>query len=329
MASGKNSRAVRNARAAVVTKRSTPWGMIAAVLVVVLFAGAIFGYYVVQNNAKQAKAAALAEWTPSRQQQGPVRQDPRNRHPAVRGRPARRSPNQQVAYTHSPPFGGTHDGYWAACNGVVYPTAVRSENMVHALEHGAVWIAYNPDKITGDALKTLRAKIDGQPYSLMSPYPGLDQPISLQSWGHQLKLSDPNDPRIDQFIQSLRSNQYQYPEPGASCAALGPGQFDQDNPPPFAPAPPVSAVNNTTVMPEVIAGAQGVTPRPGQVTALDYPAVGARGSPGTPLGAAVRHRGGGARAPAGRRHRRPAHRPRGRRPRCPPPTRWTSGSCRT
>jgi len=171
-------------------------------------------------------------------------------------------PNQTVAYTHSPPFGGTHDGYWAACNGVVYTTPVRNENMVHALEHGSVWIAYNPDKISGDALKTLSAKIDGQPYSLMSPYPNLDQPISLQSWGHQLKLSDPNDPRIDEFIQSLRSNQYQYPEPGASCAALGPGQFDQDNPPPFAPAPPVSAVNNATVMPEVIAGAQGVTPDP-------------------------------------------------------------------
>jgi len=261
MASGKNSRAVRSARSAVVAKRSTPWGMIAAVLVVVLFAGAIFGYYVVQNNAKQAKAAALAEWTPS-----DTNKDPSAKIPGIVIQPYAGAnhvqPNQTVAYTHSPPFGGTHDGYWAACNGVVYPNPVRSENMVHALEHGSVWIAYNPDKISGDALKMLSTKIDGQPYSLMSPYPNLDQPISLQSWGHQLKLSDPNDPRIDEFIQSLRSNQYQYPEPGASCAALGPGQFDQDNPPPFAPAPPVSAVNNTTVMPEVIAGAQGVTPDP-------------------------------------------------------------------
>ena len=235
MASGKNSRAVRSARSAVVAKRSTPWGMIAAVLVVVLFAGAIFGYYVIQNNAKQAKAAALAEWTPS---------------------DTNKDPSAKIAGIVIQPYAG------ADCDGTVYTTAVRNENMVHALEHGSVWIAYNPDKITGDALKTLSAKIDGQPYSLMSPYPNLDQPISLQSWGHQLKLSDPNDPRIDQFIQSLRSNQYQYPEPGASCAALGPGQFDQDNPPPFAPAPPVSAVNNTTVMPEVIAGAQGVTPDP-------------------------------------------------------------------
>jgi len=261
MASGKSSRAARNARAAVVTKRSTPWGLIAAVLVVVLFAGGIFGYYIVQNNAKQAKQAELSAFTPS-----PTNQDPSAKIPGVTVVPytggQHVQPNQTVAYTHSPPFGGTHDGYWAACNGVVYPTAVRNENMVHALEHGSVWIAYDPNRIAGDARKTLEAKVQGQPYTLMSPYPGLDQPISLQSWGHQLKLSDANDPRIDQFIQALRTNQYTYPEVGARCDALGPGLFDQDNPPPFQPAPPPSAVNNTTVMPEVVAGAQGVNPDP-------------------------------------------------------------------
>ena len=64
----------------------------------------------------------------------------------------------------------------------------------------------------------LYAKVEGQNYTMMSPYPGLDQPVSLQSWGHQLKLSDPDDPRIDQFISSLRQNQYTYPEVGARCA---------------------------------------------------------------------------------------------------------------
>jgi hypothetical protein len=259
MASGKNSRTVRNARAAVVTRRSTPWGLISGILVVVLFAGGIFGYYVVHNNEKQAKAEALTAYTPSE-----TNKDPSTKIQGIVVQPYAGAqhvqPNQTVAYTHSPPFGGTHDGYWAACNGIVYTSPVRNENMVHALEHGSVWIAYNPDKITGDAVTTLAAKITGQPYSLMSPYPNLDQAISLQSWGHQLKLSDPNDPRIDEFIQALRTNQYQYPEPGASCQALGPGEFDQDNPPPYAPAPPVSAVNNTSVMPEVIAGAKGVTP---------------------------------------------------------------------
>jgi hypothetical protein len=254
MVSGKNSKAARNARAVVVKQRSTPWGLIAGVLVVVLFAGAIFGYYLVQSDAKQ-------EFTPTADNK-----DPSTKIPGVIALPysggQHVAPTQRIAYTHSPPFGGTHDNFWAACNGVVYPTAVRNENMVHALEHGAVWIAYDPARITGDAVTTLAAKVENQPYTTMSPYPGLDQPISLQSWGHQLKLADANDPRIDQFIRALRINQYAYPEVGASCDALGPGQFDQDNPPPFAAAPPVSAVNNTTVMPEIVAGA-GTVPDPG------------------------------------------------------------------
>ncbi len=270
MVSGKNSKAVRNARAAVVTQRSTPWGLIAGILVVVLFAGGIFSYYVVQNNAR-------APFTPTA-----TNKDPSATIPGVitvkyaSGQHVQ--PTQTVAYTHSPPFGGTHDGFWAACTGVVYPTAVRSENMVHSLEHGAVWIAYNPAQITGAAVATLAAKVTNQPYTMMSPYPGLDQPISLQSWGHQLKLSDVNDPRIDQFIQSLRTNPYTTPEVGASCQALGPGQFNQDKPPPFVPAPPVSAINNTTVMPEVVAGAAtGAVPDAGGGAAPAAPTTGPNG----------------------------------------------------
>ena len=163
---------------------------------------------------------------------------------------------QRVAYDHSPPFGGRHDGYWAACNGVVYPNPVRSENIVHSMEHGAVWIAYNPDQVSGDALGVLRQKVESQPYTLMSPYPGLDQPISLQSWGHQLKVTDVDDPRIDQFIAALRLNQYTYPEPGASCNELGPPNFSQASPPPVAPVP---APGTPGSVPETSPGT-GVTP---------------------------------------------------------------------
>jgi hypothetical protein len=73
----------------------------------------------------------------------------------------------------------------------------------------------------------------------MSPYPNLNSPISLQSWGHQLKLAEATDPRIDEFIQALRRNQYTHPEVGASCDALGPGYFDVNDPPPFQPLPAV------------------------------------------------------------------------------------------
>ncbi len=141
---------------------------------------------------------------------------------------------QRVAYDQSPPFGGAHDAVWAACSGVVYTKPVRNENMVHTLEHGSVWIAYNPDQVTGEALANLAKKVKGEPYMVMSPYPNLDKAVSLQSWGHRLKLDDPADPRVDQFIVALRTNEYQYPEPGAMCDSP---TFDPDNPPPFDPSP--------------------------------------------------------------------------------------------
>lgn len=147
-------------------------------------------------------------------------------------------PTQRVAYDHSPPFGGPHDAFWAACNGVVYPRAVRNENMVHSLEHGTVWIAYNPDRVTGDAVRALAGKVEGQPYTMLSPYPGLTSAVSLQSWGHQLAVDTVADPRIDQFIRALRQNPNTHPEVGARCDELGGGLFDQDNPPPFDPRPP-------------------------------------------------------------------------------------------
>ncbi|MGH3434309.1 MAG: DUF3105 domain-containing protein [Thermocrispum sp.] len=152
--------------------------------------------------------------------------------------------NERVDYQQQPPFGGAHDPVWAACDGVVYQQAVRNEHMVHSLEHGAVWIAYNPDRVDQAGVSALSAKVTGRPYTMMSPYPGLDQPISLQSWGFQLKVSDPADPRIDQFIDALRQNQETTPEPNAPCSAVG--GFDPRNPPPFDPSDPgPSAVPDT------------------------------------------------------------------------------------
>jgi len=139
---------------------------------------------------------------------------------------------ERVRYEQSPPFGGSHDAVWADCSGTVYDTAVRNENMVHSLEHGTVWIAYHPDRISGEALASLVNRVEGRPYTMLSPYPGLESPISLQSWGHQLMVEEADDPRIDQFIRALRANSNTHPEPGASCTA-GPQYFDVDAPPPF------------------------------------------------------------------------------------------------
>ncbi|QQQ75441.1 DUF3105 domain-containing protein [Saccharothrix sp. 6-C] len=246
MTSGKKTKAARSsvaaARSSVVAKKPKPWGTIIAVVAVLALAGTVFGYAYSQIADRNAKEQALAQWNPSEENK-----DPSDKIAGVTKReyaPGKHvDAPKRVAYDFSPPFGGPHDNQWADCNGVVYPTAVRTENMVHAMEHGSLWLAYNPDLVTGEALDKLKSRIDGQPFSMMSPYPGLDKPISLQTWGHQLKLDSADDERIDQFIQSLRRNQYTYPEVGSPCdnAAF------VDNPAPFvaeAPGPDAESMGN-------------------------------------------------------------------------------------
>lgn len=237
---GKSNSANKARRSAVGSARKPkPWGMIIGVIVILGLAGGVFTYAFTQIHDKEMWIVSADNKDPSTNISGVVRETYKTGQHV--------ESTQRVAYNYSPPFGGPHDGVWADCQGTVYPKAVRTENMVHALEHGSVWIAYNPDKIKGKALNTLKAKVEGQPYMLMSPYPGLDKPISLQSWGHQLKLADANDGRIDEFIKSLRENQYQNPEPGGRCDSQDTG-FDVTNPPPFVAEKPDPADPNTVGM---------------------------------------------------------------------------------
>ncbi|NUT50877.1 MAG: DUF3105 domain-containing protein [Saccharothrix sp.] len=246
MTSGKKTKAARTsvaaARSSVVAKKPKPWGTIIAVVAVLALAGTVFGYAYAQISDKNEKEAALAQWNPSEENKDPsdkIQGVVKVEYEAAKHVEA----TQRVAYDQSPPFGGPHDSVWADCTGTVYDKPVRNENMVHPLEHGAVWITYNPDQVSGDALEKLRARADGQPYTMLSPYPCLDKPISLQSWGHQLKLESADDERVDQFIQSLRRNQYTYPEVGASCESPN---FDVANPPAYvAEAPGADAVPMT------------------------------------------------------------------------------------
>jgi hypothetical protein len=121
-----------------------------------------------------------------------------------------------VSYPDSPPMGGNHSPVWADCTGTVYPRAVANENAVHSLEHGAVWVTYRPG-LSAAGVAALRALVQGQDYTLMSPYPSLDRAVSVQSWGYQLKTDDPADPRIKRFLTTYRQNPQTTPEPGASC----------------------------------------------------------------------------------------------------------------
>ena len=250
MASGKNAKKRRTPAPVVTRRQGPPWLTIGAVAVVVALAAGIFLVVFNQTREKNAAADALAPFTPSETNQDPSTAIPGiyvgAATPATAESPAQYvdykaaihiTADQRVAYNRYPPVGGPHDGEWANCNGVVYATAVRNENMVHTLEHGAVWITYNPDTISPADLSTLTNLVQNQPFMSLSPYPGLDSTIALQAWAHQLKLDSATDPRVEQFITALRQNRWVYPETGATCQQP---TFDVTNPPAFdatAPGP--------------------------------------------------------------------------------------------
>ncbi|WP_181775681.1 DUF3105 domain-containing protein [Amycolatopsis pittospori] len=229
---------MKAARSSVVSKKGTPWGTIIAVVAIVALAASVVTYYMIASAPKRdqkTREEAAAAFAPSQQDPDPSKRINGVTTTTYEGS-VHVTATERVAYDKTPPYGGPHDQSWAACNGVVYPNAVRNENMVHGLEHGAVWIAYNPQQITGEALDLLKVRVEGKPYTTMSPYPNLDKPISLQSWGHQLKLDSASDERIDQFIAALRTNPYgAYPERDATCdAQIEPGEFDATPPGPDA-----------------------------------------------------------------------------------------------
>lgn len=128
-----------------------------------------------------------------------------------------------VDYPQSPPVGGDHNQVWLNCG--VYTEQVPSENAVHDLEHGAVWITYDPERVTGTELNALRAATPTT-YAILSPFAGLDQPMTISAWGAQLGFSEADDPRVDQFITKYWQSS-SAPEPGAPCTGGvdGPGKI--------------------------------------------------------------------------------------------------------
>lgn len=130
-----------------------------------------------------------------------------------------------VTYSVIPPVGGDHNGVWM--NAGVYTQPVPSERAVHDLEHGAVWITYRPNLSAADiaALQQFVGKqtmiSEGENenrYIVMSPWAtnDLPAPIVISSWGFQLYVNAPIDPRLQQFVDTFRHSQTYSPEFGAA-----------------------------------------------------------------------------------------------------------------
>jgi hypothetical protein len=126
-------------------------------------------------------------------------------------------------YGMSPPAGGNHWQAWLNCG--VYSEPQQNENAVHALEHGAVWITYDPEQVTADDVETMRADLPDT-YMLISPYPGLQAPVVASAWGNQVELDGIDDPRLGDFVTKFWRSA-DVPEPNAVCSGAidGPGKI--------------------------------------------------------------------------------------------------------
>ncbi len=125
--------------------------------------------------------------------------------------PERSHTTRDVDYPQNPPTGGRHDPVWLACG--AYDEPVRDENAVHDLEHGTVWITYDPD-LPADDVAVLAAQLPDD--GILSPRASLPSPVVVTVWGARLRLDGADDERLRLFLEEYGDG-HTAPELGASC----------------------------------------------------------------------------------------------------------------
>lgn len=235
----------------IVNQKQTPWGLIATVAVLVLFAAAVI--VVVVQRSHKTSAAATGQIIPAAPT-GAVTVEQRPKQVAnVTGIPGvlawdttgwpgngaahpgaveHEHVTGPVTYAVIPPIGGPHNAIWM--NAGVYTAPIPSERAVHNLEHGAIWITYDPN-LKPSEVAALVAFVGKQTmipesqqaagvanqanrYLDLSPWAAntLPSPIVLSSWGYQLRVSSPTDPRMQQFVNMFRNSPKYSPEYGSA-----------------------------------------------------------------------------------------------------------------
>jgi hypothetical protein len=128
--------------------------------------------------------------------------------------------NEHVAeppdYEMSPPAGGPHFESWQNCG--VYDEPVADFLAVHSLEHGAVWITYDPDEVSDDEVGELEGMYNPGDYLIISPYLGeMPGPIAASGWGRQIVVDSPGESGLSRFVTRYEQSN-DVPEPGAACS---------------------------------------------------------------------------------------------------------------
>jgi hypothetical protein len=121
----------------------------------------------------------------------------------------------EVTYeaTGLPPAGGVHAPTWQNCG--VYQEPVEIKYALHSLEHGALWLTYDP-ALAAEEIAQLEAIGRDLTFVIVSPFPGQSSPIAATVWGIQLTLDDAGDRRLGDFVERYRLGP-QTPELGGAC----------------------------------------------------------------------------------------------------------------
>ena len=113
------------------------------------------------------------------------------------------------AYTNPPTYGPHHP---APLPTGVYTTVQADEDLVHNLEHGHVWISYQPANLSAADLAALTSLVESFGASsgiILTPRPADASLIALASWGHLLELSTFDAATIRQFILINRGHAHE------------------------------------------------------------------------------------------------------------------------
>ncbi len=124
--------------------------------------------------------------------------------------PATHDPNGIPIRDGDPLPGGMHDQRPLTAG--FYEAQIPDGAAIHALEHGLIWIAYQPDLVTPADIEVLRALQDRFSRDvIVSPRPQNETPVAALSWGRILRLDSADDDLLTGFVGT---NLDRSPEPG-------------------------------------------------------------------------------------------------------------------
>ena len=117
----------------------------------------------------------------------------------------------------SPPTYGPHHGFLldAQNNSItprptgVYSSEQPDEDLIHNLEHGHVWISYNPDLLGSADLTALKRLVEdggGDTGVILTPRARNTSAIALASWAHLLTLDSFDATQIRDFVETNRGH---------------------------------------------------------------------------------------------------------------------------